>query len=228
MGKILFLVVLFEHVYGFGTELHSAVIAGEWQKVEKLLEQGADTHEKDKDGRTLLMHSMSRDKEIDDILGPSHLKTMEVLLDKRADMEARDHHGWTALIHGAALGRLEKVKMLLDRGASIEAKAHSGWTALVAAAYSGNLEVAEELLKRGADMLVVTKYNSSAVCAAANNGFRDVMELLRQWSFKRSIRLSGRDIVLLERDGLGTIDGYNKRFAFKNSLKPRRCPGFGW
>lgn len=227
MGK-LFLITLALHTYSFATELQLAVSEGHWQKVERLLEGGANIHEKDKEGRTLLMDSVSKNIERDGAQKYSHLKTMEVLLDKKADMEAKDKFGWTALMIASTLGRLEKVKMLLDRGAHIEAKAHSGWTALVAASYCGNLEVAKELLKHGADISVVTKYNSSPVCAAANNGFKDVMELLRQASFKRSIRLSGRDIALLERDGLGTVDGYNKRFAPKTADRPKRCRMFGF
>lgn len=150
----------------------------------------------------------------------SHLKTLKLLLDRKANIEAKDQHGWTALIYAASGGQVDKVKLLLDYGANIEAKAIGGWTPFIAAAYSGEIETAQELLKRGADFLVITKYNSTALSWAAYNGYIDMMELIRQWSIKKSRPLYGRDVELLEKFGLGTIDGYDRRLNV-NKPKPK-------
>jgi ankyrin repeat protein len=115
---------------------------GNVDKVQKLLDKGANIEATNDDGWTPL-HWACRN---------GCVEVVEMLLDKRANIEARDNGGWTPLHEACYKGHVEVVKLLLDKGTNIEATDDDlGWTPLHAACFWGRVEVVEMLLARGAN-----------------------------------------------------------------------------
>jgi hypothetical protein len=111
--------------------------------VRLLLDKGALLDEKNKWGRTALIHASVS----------GHTEMVRLLLDKGALLDEKDQEGKTALMLASwqgvsAMGQTEVVKLLLDEGALLDEKNEEGWTALMWA----STEVARLLLDRGASV----------------------------------------------------------------------------
>ncbi len=119
-----------------GTALHSAAEKGHIDIVQYLLEQGAKIDARDKDGRTPLMWTVSKDKDAEEMI--------KLLLAKGADINATSKMGATALMEalktapcttqssGPVLHRclpaLSTLKLLLEKGADINKQDSAGKT----------------------------------------------------------------------------------------------------
>ena len=121
-------------------ELMKASMAGDLQKTERLLRDGANVNARFKDGFTALMMASLTNR-------PAIVK---LLLDKGADVNARTSHGVTALMLASGKGAIEIVRLLLESGADVNAKESSGWTALTHATKNGHDNMRALLLKHGA------------------------------------------------------------------------------
>lgn len=130
-----------------GELLIDAARHGEAQRVEKLLEQGADIRAHDSDGETVLHAVFSRRNWRLD------LGLVMLLLQEGADIEARDQRGWTPLHAAAERGRREAAEFLLDKGADLKVTDKNGQTPLHLAAWRANDKVVKLLIARGADPL---------------------------------------------------------------------------
>jgi ankyrin repeat protein len=146
--------------------LLEAVGAGDNERVQRLLRQGADVNARAEDGTTALMLATA--------VGGSRL--VQTLLDHGADVNARNQAGATALLW--AVGDRDKVRALLDQGADVSARAESGYTPLLVAAGSpGAAEVVRLLIDKGADV----RYGHqgfTVLMAAVEGGDRTVVQLL--------------------------------------------------
>lgn len=127
------------------TYLMSAASWGAPEVVKFLLDEGADIHIRDNEGRTALIE------------GAHRLKISKMLLDKEADPHAEDNEGTTVLMKAALRGSPEAVKLLLDKGVDVNAQNKKGETALMKAIHWGNLGVVKLLLSRGADVYAKKK-----------------------------------------------------------------------
>jgi ankyrin repeat protein len=128
-----------------GELLIDAARHGEAERVEKLLEQGADIRAQDQKGETVLHAVFSRRNWRLD------LGLVMLLLQQGADLEARDQRGWTPLHAAAERGRREAVEFLLDKGADLKATDKDGQTPLHLAAGRANDKAVKLLIARGAD-----------------------------------------------------------------------------
>ena len=87
------------------------------EKLQKLLQDGADIDAKDK-GDTALILAIQK----------GHNEVVEALLDAEADPDVQDSISRTALMHAARLGNKDSILLLLDVGADLTIKDNKGRT----------------------------------------------------------------------------------------------------
>jgi ankyrin repeat protein len=146
--------------------LLEAVRAGDNDRAERLLRQGADGKARAEDGTTALMLATA----VGDV------RLVQALLDHGAEVNARNQAGATALLW--AVGDAEKVKALLGRGADVNARGDSGRTPLLVAAGSpAAAEVVNLLIDRGADLRYGHR-GYTVLMAAVEGGDREVVQRL--------------------------------------------------
>ena len=139
-------------------ELHDAVAAGDLEKAENLISEGADVNAEDEFGRTPLDYAES--------------KSMEKLLVGAG--------AWTELNplqRAAKCGSVRRVERLIARGHNVNGRRDEQWTALHWACAYGHTAVVEILLKHGADIAVEAE-DYTPLCLAIEGGHDDVLRLL--------------------------------------------------
>jgi len=130
------------------SNLIRAAETGDWERVSRVVERGADVNAKGDDGWTALILA-ARD-------GQGEM--VSTLLDRGADVNAQTDRSGTALISGgtalisAASGGYEAVvELLLDAGADVNAESQYGYSSLHFASVRGHEGVAEMLRVAGAE-----------------------------------------------------------------------------
>jgi ankyrin repeat protein len=155
-----------------GELLIDAARHGEVERVEKLLEQGADIRAHDPKGETVLHAVFSRRNWRLD------LGLVMLLLQQGADLEARDQRGWTPLHAAAERGRREAAEFLLDKGADPKATDQDGQTPLHLAAGRANDKVIKLLVARGADPLARDQSQKTPLHKAEEENQKETAKLL--------------------------------------------------
>lgn len=155
-----------------GELLIEAARHGEAQRVEKLLEQGADIRAHDSKGETVLHAVFSRRNWRLD------LGLVMLLLQRGADLKAQDQRGWTPLHAAAERGRREAAEFLLDKGADPKATDQDGQTPLHLAAGRANDKVVKLLLARGADPRARDKSEKTPLHKAEEENQKQTAKLL--------------------------------------------------
>lgn len=155
-----------------GELLIDAARHGEAERVEKLLEQGADILAHDQKGETVLHAVFSRRNWRLD------LGLVMLLLHQGAELEARDQRGWTPLHAAAERGRREAVEFLLDKGADPKATDNDGQTPLHLAAWRANDKVVKLLVARGAEILARDESRRAPLHRAEEKNHRQTAKLL--------------------------------------------------
>ena len=143
---------------------------------------GADVHEKDSEGNTVLMWASERGcKEV-----------VDTLLEKGADVNAKNKIGRTALMEASENGHKEVVELLIKNGANLDARGMSDETALIKASRNGHKEVVEVLIKSGADVNAKDDFGETAMMLAWDYEMRKViMDAVK----KRNKKTNGNVIV---------------------------------
>jgi ankyrin repeat protein len=113
-------------------ELFAAAVAGQVERVDSLLAQGADVHAKNAAGRTPLMGAAAA----------GNVRIIRKLLAVGADPNTADGRGVTPLMQAAAAGFEAAAKALIAAGADIDAKDSAGATVLDKAKKSGQTRIA--------------------------------------------------------------------------------------
>ncbi len=88
------------------TVFHKAIIANDFEVVEKLLTKKADLNIKDKQGRTALHHTQWK----------GNYKIAKLLITAGAKMDEPDYAGFTILNYAAILGHINLVQVLISSG----------------------------------------------------------------------------------------------------------------
>lgn len=155
-----------------GELLVDAARHGESDRVELLLERGADVRAHDTKGETVLHAVFSRRNWRLD-LGP-----IMQLLKAGADLNARDDRGRTPLHAAAERGRREAVEFLLDKGAGPKATDKDGQTPLHLAARMANDKTIKLLVARGADPRAGDKSKKTPLHLAEEENREETAKLL--------------------------------------------------
>jgi ankyrin repeat protein len=122
--------------------LMEAAGEGDFMKINRLLNAGADIQIRDEAGRTALMLAASN----------GSIAACSVLLENKMDIDEKDFTGRTALMHAAMTNRIKVCELLLKNGANVNANSSSGWTPLMWAAWKGHVHACAFLVANGADI----------------------------------------------------------------------------
>lgn len=148
------------------TALRSAVGAGQLEAAQLLVSHGADIHQVNHGGSSLMEAAVySGHPAMVQWLGRAGLKIGILELSAIGDLKGvaslieldptslnlRDRRGLTALHHAARCGRVNLMKLLIDQGADIQAANRHGHVPLSIAVEERQIEAVECLLYRGAN-----------------------------------------------------------------------------
>ncbi|XP_027160759.1 ankyrin repeat domain-containing protein EMB506, chloroplastic-like [Coffea eugenioides] len=120
---------------------HTFALAGQIKFMDRLLENGLDVDQVDKDGLTALHHAIIGKKEA----------VISHLLRRGANPHLRDLDGVTPLHYAVQVGAMQTVKLLIKHNVDVNAADNEGWTALHIAMQTRNRDIAKILLVNGAD-----------------------------------------------------------------------------
>ena len=140
----------------------------EIDKVQALLQQGAEVNIMDDEGKTPLHHIAS--------LG--FLPTAELLVSIGALIDAKDNNNWTSLHVAAWRGNTEVATLLLDNGAAVNAITDRRETPLHKAAQVGNADITALLIGKGASVSSKDDMGATPLHMAANSCQTEVVGLL--------------------------------------------------
>jgi ankyrin repeat protein len=152
--------------------LFEACAAGEFDRVERLLELGAAVNAYSDDGWTPL-HLAA-------FFG--HSKVAELLLARAADATARSRNGNGNTPLHAALAANQKLVagLLIGSGADLNAADAAGWRPLHLAAANNNLDAMKTLIAQGADVSVTNGEGLTALTLAQKRNHKEAAALLQR------------------------------------------------
>jgi len=153
-------------------QLIVAARTGNLEKVQELLEKGADIKAREKvvgEGRTALFNAASA----------GHTEVVKFLVAKGADVNEQPGKV-TPLIMAAWAGHVDTISVLLQAGADPNAKDDSGWTALTHAARKGYIKIARLLIDKGADVNVRLSDGNTPLSWARTTRNQEMIELLKR------------------------------------------------
>ncbi len=158
---------------GAALTLCEAAAAGEIDRVERLVQDGADLGAHSPDGWTAL-HLAAHF---------GHVQVAERLLDHGADVGARSTNasGNTPL-HAALAGRQSLTAgLLIGRGADVDAADAQGWRPLHLAAASDNLDALKALVAQGAGLTATNAEGQTALDLARAKSHREAAAFLQRF-----------------------------------------------
>ena len=121
--------------------LHEAVVRGDLDSTQKMLDQGIDIETKDPgSGASPLHYAVMKGR----------MEIVDLLLARGADVNSRTRNGTTPLHTAALYSRKEVAERLIEKRADLNAVSASGATPLALAAAAKNHSIADMLRTRGA------------------------------------------------------------------------------
>lgn len=136
-----------------------------------LLDEGADTELKDRDGKTVLHAAVEKAHSV---------AVVRRLLRHGADAGAVSSDGWTPLMRAANRGRPRVVDLLLAEDADPNTQRRDGWTALMIAVARSDAETVGDLLTGGADVSLKAHDGQTAEGLAAGPRNAEIRRALKR------------------------------------------------
>ena len=162
------------------TPLNDAVLYGDFEMVQLLLDFKADVNARNTRNETPI-HRLSGGSSSFNVphSGPQMLADIaRLLVEHGADLNAQNINGGTPL-HAAAKGKsVEVVRVLLEHGANVGAEDKQGRTPLHQAAEYRKVEVVRVLLEHGANVGAEDKQGRTPLHQAAEFGWVEVVRVL--------------------------------------------------
>ncbi|EDM09538.1 ribonuclease L (2',5'-oligoisoadenylate synthetase-dependent) [Rattus norvegicus] len=159
--------------------LIEAVNKGDADRVQQLLEQGADANVCEESGGWTPLHNAVQSGRVD---------IVNLLLRYGADPHRRKKNGATPFIIAGICGDVSLLQIFLSRGANINERDMHGFTAFMEAAEYGNVEALKFLFAEGADVNLrrettedrrrLKQGGATALMSAAENGHPEVVRIL--------------------------------------------------
>ncbi len=222
--------------------INMAAYAGDLQRVEKFIDEGADVDAKDEEGQTALHHAAKgADIEMVELLiakgadvnakdndsrtplcvavWGGHKDVVELLIDNCADINARGEHYYTPIYYAAWSGSTEMVEFLVEKGADVNAKDEWGWTPLHYLAKDNLRDMAELFITKGADVNAEDKWGETPLQYASRRGHTEIADLLREQGAKEE-EVKKEDGVSKEEESLVTppVDINKKAYTYQMPL----------
>ncbi len=224
------------------TPLMYAVMRGDSELVQALMDKGARLDLKNRDGETAL--SLARKEGLEYItqllerpagsnapaqsdpartpllkaVKEGRLNQVRALVDKGADVNLRTPSGSTPLMFAADGNRLDIVRFLLKRGADVNAKNGANNTALIYASIKGHTGVSKELLKYKADVNVKNINKGDALIFAVLNKKPDMVRILLKSGAKAGERYDDGKTALIMAAEEGRTDIVKLLIAGKSDV----------
>lgn len=146
--------------------LTHAVLAGDMELINLLIQQGINLNAQDSVGGTALMYAVER----------KNSEITELLVKAGADVNLKSKEGCTALIWAVMNDDLASVKLLIEHGADVTTRTDIGTGALM---HAKSVEMAAFLIKHGADVNTQRERDgATALMVHINAGNEAIAELL--------------------------------------------------
>lgn len=149
--------------------LIDAVIDGDSQKVNNLLQTEENINQPDSEGWTALHWAVQA----------SDVETSKALLKAGANPNIENNYGVIPLMTAAGDGNLKIIQMLLGTDADIDYQDQDGWTPLMYAVSSEQIDAVQSLLKAGANVEIKDDEGSTALMQAIKQGNQEIVTLIR-------------------------------------------------
>ena len=158
---------------GAALTLTEASAAGELDRVERLLQEGADVHATSADGWTPL-HLAAHF---------GHVQVAERLLAHGADVAARSTNpSANTPLHAALAGRQSLTAgWLIGHGADVNAADAGGWRPVHLAVAGGHFDTLKVLVEQGADLSLANAAGLTALELARQKGDNEVIAYVQRW-----------------------------------------------
>ena len=198
------------------TPLAVSLLRGNFEVVQFLVERGANVHQRDMNGWTLLHRAA----------GYGDIDIVRFLLNLELGVQARGSDQETPLMLASAGGHVEVSRFLIEHQADVASAADEGWTSLHIAADYGHADVVQLLLEYGADVDVQTAHLSAPLHFASNNGHLEVAELLLERGAEVDVRNEDLEtpLYLASKNGFLEIVG----FLMKRQSNVNSQDSWGW
>lgn len=152
--------------------LIDAVIDGDAQKVNNLLQTEENIDKQDYEGWTALHWAVKA----------SDFETSRAVLEAGANPNIEDNYGIVPLMTAAGDGHLEIVQMLLATDVNIDHQNYDGWTPLIYAVSNDQIDTVRALLEAGANIEIKDNQDSTALMLAIQRGNQEITALLRTYN----------------------------------------------